>query len=438
MTTDEELGNRLKEARINLRLTQENAAKQIGLSRTALTQIESGQRKINIIEFNKLTKLYCLSSDEIFEIDGKYQESFQLLFRTALPQEKLVESQAQVMKALELMSELSSLEKLLDLCKLNYSSLNYSNLTIPDKWTAIMQGESFGASERKRLELGAQPIDNIAKVLNNENIMVLEMELNNDVSGFTINKKNLRPLIVINQNHSCYRRRFTMAHEFAHVLFDGLKPVIISKGSNDKEFIEVRANAFAASFLMPAEGIRQKILALGKEGMSRLQYELYDEKQVDSVEIRPSNSINELQLYHIAYMAQYYGVSRKAVLYRLKSLRLLTPKQFDKLFADENKNGSLLSRYFEINNRHDFVENSVKTSCVNAFDNSVPPDNQFNDTERSANDNFNNYFLDLCFEAYRLNEISKAKFIELLSLAGISDRNEALSLAKIINAANDG
>ena len=52
------LGRRLREARENRRLTQEQAAQDVGIPRTALVHIEAGKRSLSTLELSQLTKLY--------------------------------------------------------------------------------------------------------------------------------------------------------------------------------------------------------------------------------------------------------------------------------------------------------------------------------------------------------------------------------------------
>ena len=52
------LGDRLKEARKYLGLKQEEVAAYLKLPRTALTDIENGQRRVEAIELTRLAKLY--------------------------------------------------------------------------------------------------------------------------------------------------------------------------------------------------------------------------------------------------------------------------------------------------------------------------------------------------------------------------------------------
>ena len=59
--TDEEwqaLGARLREIREYLGISQQNVAQATGIQRTAVSDIERGQRKVDSLELRKLSKLY--------------------------------------------------------------------------------------------------------------------------------------------------------------------------------------------------------------------------------------------------------------------------------------------------------------------------------------------------------------------------------------------
>jgi transcriptional regulator with XRE-family HTH domain len=53
-----QLGDRLREARKYLGLKQDEVATYLKIPRTALTDIESGQRRVEVIELARLAKLY--------------------------------------------------------------------------------------------------------------------------------------------------------------------------------------------------------------------------------------------------------------------------------------------------------------------------------------------------------------------------------------------
>ena len=63
------LGTRLRDARNYLGFKQDEVAKALGIPRTALSDIESGQRKVEAIELQRLAKLYRQSVSHFLEDD---------------------------------------------------------------------------------------------------------------------------------------------------------------------------------------------------------------------------------------------------------------------------------------------------------------------------------------------------------------------------------
>lgn len=59
------LGARLKEAREYRGFSQEEVAKYLGVSRSAISLIETGTRRLDILELRKLAKLYESSIEDL-------------------------------------------------------------------------------------------------------------------------------------------------------------------------------------------------------------------------------------------------------------------------------------------------------------------------------------------------------------------------------------
>lgn len=72
------LPEQLRDAREKLGLSQEYVAKAIGLDRSTITQIESGNRKVSSEELAKFCKLYHLSADDL--LNPQPQESDKAIF----------------------------------------------------------------------------------------------------------------------------------------------------------------------------------------------------------------------------------------------------------------------------------------------------------------------------------------------------------------------
>lgn len=80
------LGSRLREAREYLGLSQDEVAKAVGLTRPAVSLIESGQRKVDALELKKFAELYQRPTAEFtgdVEIDAPVPETVQHLARAA-------------------------------------------------------------------------------------------------------------------------------------------------------------------------------------------------------------------------------------------------------------------------------------------------------------------------------------------------------------------
>ena len=88
--------------------------------------------------------------------------------------------------------------------------------------------------------------------------------MDDGISGLTLISADGNVLVAANRKHPIMRRRFSFAHEYAHVLLDRELRTILSHERDRSSLMEVRANAVAASFLMPAQGVRSYVDALSK------------------------------------------------------------------------------------------------------------------------------------------------------------------------------
>jgi len=62
-----ELGLRLQKARTSLNLSQEYVAKRLGISRSAISQIELGKRKVSSKELSIFSNIYGISTEELLK-----------------------------------------------------------------------------------------------------------------------------------------------------------------------------------------------------------------------------------------------------------------------------------------------------------------------------------------------------------------------------------
>lgn len=67
-----ELFERIKKARTDLHLSQDYVARFLGVSRTAVVEIESNRRKVSADELGKLSELFQIPADEL--LNGRNTE----------------------------------------------------------------------------------------------------------------------------------------------------------------------------------------------------------------------------------------------------------------------------------------------------------------------------------------------------------------------------
>lgn len=120
------------------------------------------------------------------------------------------------------------------------------------------QAKELAEKIRRNLKLGNAPVKNIFNLLEDQGIFVVRMPINGDGldGAFYYDKINKSAKILINNNRSHGKQIFTAAHEFCHYLLDREDQIIIEHEGQEKSPREKRADAFAANFLLPEEGIR--------------------------------------------------------------------------------------------------------------------------------------------------------------------------------------
>ena len=79
--TQETIGNRLREARLNIKITQGNAAEAMGIDRTAVAKIENGTRAVSTLELVRFESLYHRDLGELVSEEPLAEDPVTLLGR---------------------------------------------------------------------------------------------------------------------------------------------------------------------------------------------------------------------------------------------------------------------------------------------------------------------------------------------------------------------
>ncbi len=394
----DELGKKLRIAREFKGLSQSQAAEAVGLPRTSITQIEAGRRSVSTLELTKFAKLYQKSiSSFLEETQNEDSNVDKLLFRAKQFMHESSKVREQISHYINLCKEGILLEKLLQYdTRLGPPQYNYP--APKNKSEAVLQGTIAADQERNRLSLGVNPIGDLASLISNQGIWACSAALPDDVSGLFFNMSKTGMIILVNADHVKSRKRFSYAHEYAHALFDRDDSVRISSADNNSENIEVRANAFAAAFLMPFDGIVEALRTLNKGRSSRDEQIIFDpasntQTNVDGRSVPYSQSIT---FQDVAIVAHAFGVSYQATVYRLRSLNLISIPDCERLIANYQAGRRFLD---SIGKLADLEENEKDAK---QWDRELRTELAY-----------------LAVEAYRREEISRGRVIELGNEIGI-------------------
>lgn len=335
--TGEELGRRIKTAREACGLTQEQVANHLGVSRPTIGQIEAGRRSVSSLELDQLAYFFGRDLREFVAESFEEANPLTALFRMAPVLREQPEVTDTLRAFIAVGRELAHLESLLGIDREAVLAPAYVWGGPGSRWEAIQQGEKLAATERRRLELGDQPLPDLPGLLESQGLRTETVQLPEAISGLTLKEREAGWMVVVNQAHHPLRRRFSFAHEYAHVLADRERLATVSRQEDRENHLEVRANAFAAAFLMPEEGVRQFLSGLGKGKPSRGSADVFDEIGSLAVEGRTAPGSQTIQLYDLVLLAHAFGVSRKTAVFRLLNLKLIARPEAEHLGALEDQ-----------------------------------------------------------------------------------------------------
>ena len=115
--------------------------------------------------------------------------------------------------------------------------------------------------------------------------------------------------ILINSNASFGKQLFSLAHEYGHFIFHKKRLGIISYEKEKNTSDEKLSDYFASNFLMPEESV----------------YNIFN------LRIKKRQDVTAED---IIYLADYFGVSFQAMIYRLNNLKLLSNYTKEKLINE--------------------------------------------------------------------------------------------------------
>lgn len=304
----EQIALRLRQHRESLGLTQATVAAALGVHRPTISEIEAGRRAVTAEELYRLSMLYSASVAEI--LAKTPADAVELAEHLALRSDEADSPGARLAVkrfAAERKAEFE-LEDLLGLPHPASAAIRREAPTPRNTMEAVEQGESLANLERRQLGLGAEPVVSILHLLAGQGVRIgpLRALPTDRIDGVYFESADLGPCIGVNWRDGDWtggRAAFTAAHEYAHVILRDRATEVFRLVAGERDLQEVRANAFAAGFLMPADGLRAYFMG---KGLLRGQ------------------ALTHLAPADVVRAMDYFGVSRSALLFRLQNLGLIS------------------------------------------------------------------------------------------------------------------
>lgn len=223
---------------------------------------------------------------------------------------------------------------------------------------------------RRNLGYGDEPIQDIYNVIQNLDILLVRAPIDREsLSAFFLRrKKNF--IIFINTSKSLGHQYFSAAHELYHYFYDeGMAGQICKTARFNEHSLENEklADYFAVHLLMPESSVIRHIKKLGSNG--------------------------ELDIRKIIKLQQFFKVSYKAILIRLKELEFINSTEFENL-----KNVKIIKETAKL---------GYNTSLAKPTnDQYISPD-----------------YIQLARSNYENNKITYNKYIQYLEDAGINPKD---------------
>lgn len=291
----QEMGRRLRLARENVNIRQEDAAQIIGVSRPTLVSIEKGARPVRIQELQILARHYGTSVNALLRREAVHTD--------LLPRfRKLKETEDDhTAEAVRLLNDLVEAEVELE----NILGIERKKKYPPER--GISTGDVTELAEqhaeelRSWLGLGSGPIADIFTLIELDlGIRLYQRRLSSGskVAGLFTYDPSVGACILLNANHPLERRIQSASHEVGHFFGTRQIPEVLDDNEKFLSREERYANAFGRAFLTPRKGFEESFrqLTAGSEKLSRR---------------------------HVIILAHQHHISREACVRRLEELKLV-------------------------------------------------------------------------------------------------------------------
>lgn len=313
------IGEVIRAQRTEFHLELDELVDLTGIERSRLQALEGGAKEEpTFAELRQLSRFLGVDLETYDPEEERVPEKLPEVVTLLKSNENYLPNQdwATVVDAAEMARELVRVERWLELperyreLRSRFQPRSLSN-QIP--W---QQGQLLSLDVRKELGLDGRPVDSMYRLCNDLGVVIIEAFLPVSVSALCLADEHHGPTIILNvqgTNDSLLPRRFAIAHELCHILFDEYEMERLQRFDNapgffeakNKPDVEKRADAFAIYLLCPEGQVRAEWLRAEERGLT--------------IEER------------VRLLMETFGVSFTAIKGHLQSLDLLSRTEADSL-----------------------------------------------------------------------------------------------------------
>lgn len=291
----QEIGRRLRIARENADIRQDDAAQVIGMSRPTLVSIEKGTRRVRIQELQRLAHHYGVSVNALLRREAVHTD---LVPRFRRMQET---EDSHTVEAVQLLNSLVKAEVELENVLGIERRRNYPPERGINTGDIVELAEQHSQELRNWLGVGSGPIGDIFTLIELDlGIRLYQRRLSSGskVAGLFTYDAAVGACILLNANHPLERRIQSAAHELGHFIGTRQVPEVLEENEQFLSREERYANAFGRAFLTPRKGFAESFrqLTAGSERLTRR---------------------------HVIILAHQHHISREACVRRLEELGLV-------------------------------------------------------------------------------------------------------------------
>jgi Zn-dependent peptidase ImmA (M78 family)/transcriptional regulator with XRE-family HTH domain len=297
-------GGMLLLARKRRRKTQKDLAAETGVAQAAISRVENGTKDVlSHEEIQSIARFLGFPVSFFFEQEPLYKTPLSIhgaAFRkksavSAKDQGAVVALANHLVLHLRRMLEAVDLEPQFPLLQFEVVD---DKSSVSEHARAVTSAAEAAQKVRKSWQLDDGPLPNLVKYIEATGVFVVQGDFGGaDIDGVTIRPPGMKPVVVLNADRPADRKRFSLAHEYGHVI---LHPF-------PYDAMEKEANEFAAELLTPAKGVLpdlKKPLTIPRLGQLKLKWRvamaalIYRAKALNAITDQAATSLYKKMSYY--------------------------------------------------------------------------------------------------------------------------------------------